>query len=53
MNDEKKYEFWIETEDKQEVRWSNLTKVKAGNMYRWTEQNLPLNVVSYGWKEQT
>lgn len=49
---EVKYVFWIETEDGQEVRWSNLTKTQATRMHAMTDANLPLNIKRYGWEEQ-
>jgi hypothetical protein len=53
MNEEnKKYAFWIELEDGQEVRWSNLTKTQATRMYAMTDQRLPLNIKTHGWEEQ-
>jgi hypothetical protein len=53
MNEEnKKYAFWIELADGQEVRWSNLTQTQATRMHAMTDKKLPLNIKAYGWEEQ-
>ena len=50
---ETKYVFWVELSDGQEIRWSNLTKHKAQNMHKWTEESvLWSNIKAYGWGEQ-
>lgn len=48
---ETKYAFFIETEDGQEVRWSNLTKRQAESLYKWTDEHLPMNIKTHGWEE--
>jgi len=50
MND-KKYAFWIELEDGQEVRWAPLTQHQAVTMYNRTSDCTPANVKSLGWEE--
>lgn len=49
---DKKYAFWIELEDGQEVRWSGLTKHQVTRMHLWTENRIPLNIKAFGWEEQ-
>lgn len=45
------YMFYIITTDGNFVEWRGLSKAKALQMYRYTEQSNPVNVKSYGWEQ--
>lgn len=46
-----KYVFYIILDTGEEIRWHGLTLTQVKNMYKWTDDNLPYNVSTYGWEE--
>lgn len=46
------YTFHMTTLDGELVEWRNLSLRQAQSMHKWTEDNLPPNVKSYGWEVQ-
>ena len=45
------YRFYVETAEGTEVEWAGLTLTKAKQMYAYTNQTNPSNVVRSGWEE--
>jgi hypothetical protein len=45
------YRFYIETSGGESVWWTGLTLTKAKQMFAYTNQTNPWNVVRSGWEE--
>ena len=48
-----RFMFYVRTTDGNTTEWRGLSKTKAVQMYRYTEQSQPSNVTAYGWEETT
>ena len=45
------YRFYVKTAEGTEVEWTGLTAKRAKDMYAYTNQSNPSNVISFGWEE--
>ena len=45
------FRFYIELDSGETVWWTGLTQTKAKQMYAYTDQTNPCNVVRSGWEQ--
>ena len=46
-----RYMFYVRTTNGNVTEWRGLSRTKALQMYRYTEQSQPSNVTAFGWEE--
>ena len=46
---ERRYKFWLETDEGQRVEWRSLSERQARDMYNRTRASHPDNVRLFGW----
>ena len=47
----RKFRFYIETRNGEQVEWRGLSLTVAKAMYRYTDKTMPSNVTRCGWEE--
>ena len=47
----RKFRFYIETRNGEQVEWRGLSLTVAKAMYNYTDKHQPYNVVRCGWEE--